>query len=550
MSLSFDNREILLPVIKPADIAEIVGIKGSKERKGEKQNFQDQDEDESYSKLIFYAHFDEDCDYILNRITNTKVSIPLNFKYQSLTDGDPLNFEDSYGRKLKNAYSVTVSRGNLKDLFETLTLENLRYYGFEFWFWSKTETCDLLKNSENSFVLAIVKNGLSFSLNHETVFKDPENKKCKFKVGKWSHILLQFSKNETGEIHFNGEKIEQFGQNFDSRKLKTERLLFLPVFEGEATEIRVWKSELDQKRKSRSHQLPLPETFEKKLGKNILFKQDRVRGKSQRSHSIIRETTQSVDSNNKGEQKRTSGLEGPKGSKTFISTVIDNNPNNPQKKMSSSVISGPSQSTSKIIGQYQSNIPKEAKKSLLPEEFNLNLIMALKPDVTSSSKNANLIKPAENSIFKDYFHLLESEEKELKENSLSDLLARRMWAQFLKIYMLKFMKFLFNDEFKEGVKTLNPYISEAINSKTELLASFVPAMVFAKLTLSCFDQIGDKFSQEAHLDFVLKQINLVNYLRLTDKLSLIILVRCLPLYIKAGNYKMCKSIVQEIEEVG
>ena len=384
----FDNRNLNLPVTKLTDIAEILGIKGSKERKSEKPNFQDQDEDESYSRLVFYAHFDEDCDFIINRITNSKIPILPTCKFQSLTDGDPLSFEDAYGRKLKNVYSVTVTKGNLKNIFETIALENLKSYGFEFWFWAKDTTFDLLKNSENSFALSIVKNCLIFSLNQSIVFNDINNQKCKFSIGKWKHILLQMSKNESGEIYFNGENIAQFKNKFETRQLKNAQLLFLPVFEGETTEIRIWKCELDERRKNRSHQLTLPETFEKKFGKNIMFKQDRLRGKSQRSHSLIGDNNKSVESLNKGEVKKLSTIEGPKGSKMFISLANDGNTlGQISKKTSISSAVGPVQNTTKSGLQISNTIQNETNKHFNMNTFNLNEIMETKNSNEIVKKN-------------------------------------------------------------------------------------------------------------------------------------------------------------------
>ena len=546
----FDNRNLNLPVTKLTDIAEILGIKGSKERKSEKPNFQDQDEDESYSRLVFYAHFDEDCDFIINRITNSKIPILPTCKFQSLTDGDPLSFEDAYGRKLKNVYSVTVTKGNLKNIFETIALENLKSYGFEFWFWAKDTTFDLLKNSENSFALSIVKNCLIFSLNQSIVFNDINNQKCKFSIGKWNHILLQMSKNESGEIYFNGENIAQFKNKFETRQLKNAQLLFLPVFEGETTEIRIWKCELDERRKNRSHQLTLPETFEKKFGKNIMFKQDRLRGKSQRSHSLIGDNNKSVESLNKGEVKKLSTIEGPKGSKMFISLANDGNTlGQISKKTSISSAVGPVQNTTKSGLQISNTIQNETNKHFNMNTFNLNEIMETKNSNEIVKKNSTLIKPLQSSIFKDYFQLLESEERELKESNISDLLKKQQLTRFIRVFLLQFMRFLFNDEFKEGLKIIEHQIKEVINAKVDSYAPLICPMVSAKLILSCFEQIGDKFNQEVHLDFVLRYINLMNYLKLNDKISMIISVRCLSLYIKAASYKIGKLVVNSIDQV-
>jgi hypothetical protein len=559
----YDNNECSLPVTKPVDVAEILGIKAVKGRKADNVNFQDQDEDESYSKLLFYAHFDETGDCVVNRVNNNRIKTPPTVSFLSLSDGDPLHFEDSYGRKLKSVYSATVSKGSLKDIFEGCVYDNSKHFGFEFWFWSKEMSAELLTTDSRSLVLSVNRQCLSLKINEAVVFNDADNKSCKFAVGKWCHVLLQISKDSHSELHFNGVLVAKFVSEFELRQFRTDKPVFLPVFEGEVTEIRLWKSPLDDKRRLRPHTQSLPETFERKFGKNIMFKQDRLRNKSLKSTSLIGGDNKSTDSVSRTDAKKHTGLEAPNGSRMFISATTDNQRPSPSDvkrpspsdnmykssiailpKINVPVIGSSTQNTHDIRGSE-----KGGKGRFFPDSLNLDELMKLKEEAVQTVKGKPLIKPTPGSVFKGFFELTATEEKEIEEVSLRDLLGSKSVSRFLRSFMLKSMFLMFNDQFKEGVQLATDFITDILVNKLTDFYQVVRFLVFCKILLSSLEQINESFENEAQLETVLKTVNLLSTLKLTQTIKAIIDARTLPVFLKASNFKMARTILGSLSEV-
>ena len=552
MVFAFDDNECSLPVTKHTDVAEIVGVRVVKGRKADNVNFQDQDEDESYSKLLFYAHFDEPSDCILNRVNNHKVSVPPAVQFLSLSDGDPLSFEDSYGRKLKSVYSATVTKGSLKDLFEGCAFDNSKHFAFEFWFWSKEPSAELLSTSNGSLALVVNRLCLSLTVDGVQVFQDSDNKSCKFSVGKWCHVLLQVSKGTQSELHFNGLLVAKFACDLELRQFRTDKPLFLPVFEGEVTEVRLWKSPLDDKRRLRPHTQSLPETFERKFGKNIMFKQDRLRNKSLKSQSLIAGDNKSIDSVSKTDAKRHLGLEAPKGSRMFISTTTDvqgHSPSDAMHKSSIAVLPKINLPGTDSARHNPLDVGKEGNRRFFPDGMNLDELMRQSDSPVQTLKSKVLVRPSDGSVFKGFFELTAAEEKELGENSLKDLLRSKSVNRFLRSFTLKLMYLMFNDQFKEGAQMANDYISDILANKLTDFYQVVRFLVFGKILLTCLETISGVFEQEAQLETVLKTVNLMSFLRLTQSIKSVIDARTLPLFLKASNFKMARSILGSLSEV-
>ena len=333
-----------------------------------------------------------------------------------------------------------------------------------------------------------------------------------------------------------------------------DKIQFLPLFEGETTEIKIWKTPIDEKYLSNNFRLPLPKIFEEERVMRVIVKTNRNKNKSQKSINLEGTNNTSFDSNLKTEHKKLFTITGPKNSKMNLSTPGDSH--TPQESKSKTSVShikdklSPGKVVS-IRSPYQP--PGTAKLSVgrhfFPDQIDFSSILGSQSEITRSTRTTTLQKPSDSCIFKGYFELDPSEIKELESENIKTLITGNDITKFIRVFILNFMKFCFEDEFEKGLVLTNQCAETILNNKIEGFYAIVPYIIKVKVLLIYYIEIRDHFLNNLDLDRILYSMHFIAFAKITDQIFMIAMIRALPWFIKAENLEMSKSIIDKIETV-
>lgn len=556
-----DKKESELKAIRPMEFAEIVGVKAPKGKGQETAVFSDIGTENTYSDMLFYAHFNTESEQIVNLVNEEKMAVEGPFKYDELADGSPLLFEDDYQQKIKKVLSVKVEKGNLKDLLGNLAYDTTKILGFEFWFFPYKEgPYDLLTNAGKLLSLGVLDKAVILTVNQTVVFHDKGSKVCQLVPRAWNHVLLQISADDKLELFFNAKlsfALKDLKMSFAG--LKTDKLQFLPNMDGEVTEIRVSKVTIDEKELAKRYKLPHPKIFDEEKEMKIKVKMNRNKNKSQKSLSLtapgLSALNTSMDGSVKLETKKSLMISKPNDSKVITTGVSESSSTaNPPKKMTQSSVQTPV--TVSKMGSLRAQLRMESNKRLSgrkvnADPLNASKLMGSQSEIGRSTRSLSLSKPKLGSLFKDYFDLSPEEKSELEREDVIGLIQANNVSKFLRIFILHFMRQAFNDEFDTGVTTATQSLQTIFTQKNEPFYQIVPYIVKVIVYLSLCKEIKELVSREPNpdLESIIYKANFVANCKITDQMYMIVMTRLLPYFTKADNYAMAKKIIQRIDEV-
>lgn len=551
-----EKKEFLLKILRPVDMREIVGIKPIQEKKVDNQAFQEQNEN-TYSDLALYFHFNAESEYLFNRVNNEKTLMASPIKFDELADGEPLNFEDDFKQTIKKVYSIKVETANLKDIFSSIAFETMKVIGFEFWFYSYKETSiELIKCPKMTFALTVLNGCVTIQIGQQTIFTDVQNKQCGYKSKIWNHICLILLNNDKIEMYFNSKMIFTSKIGIDFTKLKTDKPCFLPIFDGETTEIKVWKSQIDEKYLSTNFKLPHPKIFDEEKHMKLILKSNKLKTKSQKSLSLTgnHPNNTSFDSTVKTEHKKTLVITGPKDSKISTSNLQESNvpfQHSSETSLVTQIQKGtPGKVSSSMIGAYSS----QSTKKVSDKQFFPSPMVAQKRSLTPTNNSESKIedksqKPSPSAIFLGYFRLQELEITELNSTNIDNAISKKDISKFQSLFHLNLLNLIFNDHFDKGFSFSNRCAEIIFTNKIEGFYRFFNQISKSKVFFAFFREIQILLVKEMNIEKLFILLSLISFLRISELITIIVQVRALFWYYNEGCFDMSRSIIDKIDNV-
>ncbi len=222
-----------------------------------------EDEEEEFNHLLMYLHFSEASEKVVNRVDGESLKFNSQLVFDELTDGEPLSFEDKWGRKITKAFSLRIQPKSSIEISQNVWKdEPLKSTCLQFWFYSYSEEPSTLMLSEKQSIIVGIKDHSLFLNSEKTNYYFDSPNKLGYKARQWNHLSLQIFSNSKVEIYFNGNFACSLDVKIQLARFKAEKIYLFPFFQGEVTEVRIWKKTFEAKLIKDSFKLPVNKIFE------------------------------------------------------------------------------------------------------------------------------------------------------------------------------------------------------------------------------------------------------------------------------------------------
>lgn len=220
--------------------------------------------------LIIYLRFDEGKDEAVNdAISSKKWAVHSSMWGDLLEEGEPLDYDDKWGKKCSPNYSLKF---NTEDrlILDELTLANL--WSVEFWLYvHATQNTVIFKTGAAEF--RIINSSINIANHTYEIQLEPASSgdvPKNISARKWCHLAFTYN-NSVFKVYINSNPALRSNSSIE----RADNIIF-GGFEGKLTELRIWKTERTSEQIKDVFRCPLEVISEKKKSKwaNIQIKKD------------------------------------------------------------------------------------------------------------------------------------------------------------------------------------------------------------------------------------------------------------------------------------
>ena len=288
IDLKIGKNKICLKPAKCETLEEFLGEKiiKNKNNYGEENNDNiEEEEKDMLSDMLVYLNFSEKSEenLLINIIDEEKIHIEgKDFEYIELDKDEPLEFEDIWGVKIEKLFSLKLENSTFIELEKNWGNDG-NLIDVEFWFkpYNDKEIIFFSTNKAKLF-FGFKNNKLIFQNGKNSIFFDEEKNNFIMGINKWNHIsfILQ---NKSLKVFFNNKLIFEEILEKKIKSISKSKAYLFPFFNGEITEIRIWKTERSLEIREKFFKQPLPIIFSE--ANNVKIKL--AKGKKKRKTDII-----------------------------------------------------------------------------------------------------------------------------------------------------------------------------------------------------------------------------------------------------------------------
>lgn len=599
-----DGFKVALNTPKIKNLEEYIGLKAQTEQNQRHKSADldpNEDEEEEFQQLLLYFHFSEVSDKLTNLVDNQVLKFTGGLSFDELSDGEPLSFEDKWGRKITKAFSLRIQPKTPIEISNSIWKdEPLKYITFQFWFFNYSEEAATLLLSEKQSLIVGIKDHSLFLNSDKTNYYFDANNKIGYKSKTWQHLTLQIHNNSKVELFFNGNFITSLDVKITLARFKTEKIFMFPFFQGEITEVRIWKKAFEAKAIKDTYKLPITKIFEDtnkmKIKMKVRKREMNLKDTSQRSINLslsINMQNASFDSSNNNQtlsRRRTlnqSGLSPKVHSNTPDSKIqsarkfnvsinsLEQNANKSlvmnQSSIKSNFFNIESETNSKTKRFFGSNYLKDVNSNVKSEvntprgskeipplkTFQSSVTMQVKsansPAETEKIERSNSdigLKPQSN-IFLGYFALNIEDLEFLESVNARELFSQEKVGEFLAAVFQTCRKFYFKDDFINAIGFLNKFAFQIVRQNKTKFIPILNGIMNYKAVFILFHRIGElkQQSSASNQNLVCFIWTLVLTLKLKSKDRSIFLARSILVNYEARNWSTLRFLFRAIEKV-